>query len=186
MNNKAGGHDTSVVNSVANSSPSVWRNPSQQNTFTQNYAQLPPPPPLPPHFYPQMPSTMHTQFQGYGVPPKIDLIPHNQMHPAQEQGYNEPKVNIINAIRGGCNFLEFENKRQRKYFNRQVGHVSSGQAFRSKWSHIPLVFTEADIKLKKFPREGPLVIRALMGKMRIIYLEVMWGRYSWTMEVLRM
>jgi hypothetical protein len=44
-----------------------------------------------------------------------------------------------------------------------VSHVCVGNVFKTEWSHIPLTFTEADLKLKKYPHEDPLVIKYLFG-----------------------
>jgi hypothetical protein len=73
-------------------------------------------------------------------------------------------VNVINAVSGGSNEPVHETKRQRKDNFRVVNHVCEGKHFRTPWSHIPITFTEAELKLKHFPHNDPLVIRANIGK----------------------
>jgi hypothetical protein len=56
-------------------------------------------------------------------------------------------VNIINAISGGSNEPVHETKRQRQEYYRSVSHICSGKYFHLPWSHIPITFTAADIRL---------------------------------------
>jgi hypothetical protein len=42
--------------------------------------------------------------------------------------------------------------------------VCARRVFKIDWSHILITFTEATLKLKKYPHEDPLVIRAVLGK----------------------
>lgn len=73
-------------------------------------------------------------------------------------------VNVINAISRGSNEPVHEMKRQRKDYLRVVNHVCKGKHFKIPWSHIPITFTEADLKFKHFPHNDPLVIKANIGK----------------------
>jgi hypothetical protein len=57
-------------------------------------------------------------------------------------------MNIINAITGGRNSPEHLSKRQKKEHQREVSHVCAGKVFKMEWSHVPITFTEADLKLK--------------------------------------
>jgi hypothetical protein len=50
-----------------------------------------------------------------------------------------------------------------------VNHVCAGKVFKTEWSRIPITFKEANLKLKKYPLEDPLVIGAVMVK-NMIYL----------------
>ena len=67
-------------------------------------------------------------------------------------------VNIINGISGGSNEPVHETKRQHKEYFRTVSHVSEGR------SHVPISFTQADLRLQHYPHNDPLVIRANIGK----------------------
>jgi hypothetical protein len=73
-------------------------------------------------------------------------------------------VNIINAISGGSNEPVHATKRQRQEYYRSVSHICSGRYFHLPWSHIPITFTAADIRLQHYPHNDPLVIRANIGK----------------------
>jgi hypothetical protein len=73
-------------------------------------------------------------------------------------------VNIINAISGGSNELVHATKHQRQVYYQSVSHICSGKYFHLPWSHIPITFTAADIRLQHYPHNDPLVIRANIGK----------------------
>jgi hypothetical protein len=73
-------------------------------------------------------------------------------------------VNIINAISGGSNEPVHETKRQRQEYYQSVSHICSGKYFHFPWSHIPITFTAADIRLQHYPHNDPIVIRANIGK----------------------
>jgi hypothetical protein len=75
-------------------------------------------------------------------------------HPEpSQQNNNFPTFGTIHTITGGSN-LDFQNKRQKQ----------EGPITRTKWSHIPLTFTEADIKLVSFPHIDAMVITAHIDK----------------------
>ena len=42
--------------------------------------------------------------------------------------------------------------------------MSEGRCFRTTWSHVPISFTQADLRLQHYPHNDPLVIRANIGK----------------------
>jgi hypothetical protein len=73
-------------------------------------------------------------------------------------------VNIINASSGGSNESVHTTKRQRQEYYRSVSHICSRKYFHLLWSHIPITFTAADIRLQHYPHNDPLVIRANIGK----------------------
>jgi hypothetical protein len=73
-------------------------------------------------------------------------------------------VNIINAISGGSNEPVHETKRQRQEYYRSVSHICSDKYFHLPWSHIPITFMVADIRLQHYPHNDPLVIRANISK----------------------
>jgi hypothetical protein len=54
--------------------------------------------------------------------------------------------------------------------------VCEGKHVRTAWSYIPITFTEADLKLKHFPHNDPLVIRANIGKNSVHFFENDMGR----------
>jgi hypothetical protein len=80
------------------------------------------------------------------------LQPPPAQHPEpSQQNNNFPTFGTIHAIIGGSN-LDFQNKQQKREYYHQVNHVTvEGPITQTKLSHIPLTFTEADIKLVSFP-----------------------------------
>jgi hypothetical protein len=57
-----------------------------------------------------------------------------------------------------------ETKHQRKEYLRTVLHVCESKHFRTPWSHVPITFSEADLRLQHYPYNDPLVIRANIEK----------------------
>jgi hypothetical protein len=59
---------------------------------------------------------------------------------------------------GGSN-ADFENKRQRKDYYRQVNHmVIKGAVIKTKWSHMPITFFVEFINLASFPHTDVMAI----------------------------
>jgi hypothetical protein len=147
-------------------------------SYTPSAPQLPPPPP------------MHAQQSSVFVPAWPNPAAHHQTHYSQPPPPPPPKqeapdsrssgmmgmVNIINAISGGSNELVHETKRQRQEYYRSLSHICSGKYFHFPWSHIPITFTAADIRLQHYPHNDPLIIRANIGKNTNYYFDNDVGR----------
>ena len=120
---------------------------------------------LPPPHYNQTWSRSSTpqSYDTASLPPPPKLEP-GQIPERASDGPSGSRVNIINAISGGSNEPVLEMKRQCKEYFRTVSHVSKGQCFRTTWSHVPISFTQADLRLQHYPHNDPLVIRANIGK----------------------
>ena len=74
---------------------------------------------------------------------------------------------MIMPISGGST-LDFENKRQRRDYFRQVHCiVSEGPTKRTQWSHSPITFSEEDVNLISYPHTDALVIEANIQGWRI-------------------
>ena len=74
---------------------------------------------------------------------------------------------MIIPISGGST-LNFENKRQRRDYFRQVHCiVSEGPTKRTQWSHSPITFSEEDVNLISYPHTDALVIEADIQGWRI-------------------
>ena len=74
---------------------------------------------------------------------------------------------MIMPISGGST-LDFENKRQRRDYFRQVHCiVSEGPTRRTQWSHSPITFSEEDVNLISYPHTYALVIEANIQGWRI-------------------
>jgi hypothetical protein len=64
--------------------------------------------------------------------------------------------------------LNFENKRQKREYYHQVSHVAvEGQIMQTKWSHMPLTFTEVDTKLVSFPHIDAMVTTTHIDKWNV-------------------
>jgi hypothetical protein len=57
-----------------------------------------------------------------------------------------------------------ETKHQRKEYLRTISHACEGKHFRTPWSHVPITFSEADLRLQHYPHNDPLVIRVNIGR----------------------
>jgi hypothetical protein len=71
----------------------------------------------------------------------------------------------------GGSALEFETKKERKHYFREVRNICvEGRVPKTRWSHIPITFSEEDVRLQGFPHNDALVIEANIA--------------SWTLEKL--
>jgi hypothetical protein len=58
---------------------------------------------------------------------------------------------------------ELANKKQKKEAQRRVQHVGvQGPFVRSKWSHIPITFSQEDLQLKDYPHNDAMVISCVI------------------------
>jgi hypothetical protein len=65
---------------------------------------------------------------------------------------------LVLPITGGSS-SELANKKQNKEAQRRVQHVGvQGPFVRSKWSHIPITFSQEDLQLKDYPHNDAMVI----------------------------
>jgi hypothetical protein len=63
---------------------------------------------------------------------------------------------------------DFESKKQRKEYFRQVNYVGvEGPIVQSKWSHIPITFTHEDLQLWSFSHTDAFVIQAHVASWEI-------------------
>jgi hypothetical protein len=75
-----------------------------------------------------------------------------------------PTFRTVHIITGGSN-LTIENKRQKREHYRQVNHVAAkGPIVCTKWSHVQIAFTEADIKVTSVPHTDTMVITMHLDK----------------------
>jgi hypothetical protein len=65
---------------------------------------------------------------------------------------------LVLPITGGSSSKP-ANKRQKKEAQRRVQHVGvQGPFIKSKWSHIPITFSQEDLQLKDYPHNDAMVI----------------------------
>jgi hypothetical protein len=65
---------------------------------------------------------------------------------------------LVLPITGGSSF-EPANKKQKKEAQIRVQHVEvQGPYIKSKWSHVPITFSQEDLQLKDYPHNDAIVI----------------------------
>jgi hypothetical protein len=76
---------------------------------------------------------------------------------------NQPSVmKLVLPITGGST-SELDNKRQKKEAQRRLQHVGvQGPFIKSKWSHIPITFSQEDLQLKDYPHNDAMVISCVI------------------------
>jgi hypothetical protein len=63
---------------------------------------------------------------------------------------------VLPITGGSCS--EPANKKQKKEAQRRVQHVGvQGPFIKSKWSHIPITFSQEDLQLKDYPHNDAMV-----------------------------
>jgi hypothetical protein len=160
-------------NNYVNHSAPAWQNPSiGRNPFVNPFQ--------PPHFSPPIPN--YTQpppwqsqvFQAQNVehrpidqyliapPPPPYKGPTTAPLPTKLEGQSAPlpSVGTILPISGGF-ALEFDCKKDRKHYFCEVRNICvEGRVERTRWSHIPITFSEEDVRLQGFSNNDALVIEA--------------------------
>jgi hypothetical protein len=69
---------------------------------------------------------------------------------------------LVLPITGGSS-SEPANKKQKKEAQRRMQHVGvQGPFIRSKWSHIPITFSQEDLQLKDYPHNDAMVISCVI------------------------
>jgi hypothetical protein len=69
---------------------------------------------------------------------------------------------LVLLITGGSS-SEPANKKQKKEAQRRVQHVGvQGPFIKSKWSHIPITFSQEDLQLKDYPHNDAMVISCVI------------------------
>jgi hypothetical protein len=69
---------------------------------------------------------------------------------------------LVFPITGGSG-SEPANKKQKKEAQRRVQHVGmQGPFIKSKWSHIPITFSQEDLQLKDYPHNDAMVISCVI------------------------
>jgi hypothetical protein len=69
---------------------------------------------------------------------------------------------LVLPITGGSS-SEPANKKQKKEAQRRVQHVGvQGPLIKSKWSHIPITFSQEDLLLKDYPHNDAMVISCVI------------------------
>jgi hypothetical protein len=78
----------------------------------------------------------------------------------QDGAASAPKL-VLPITGGSC--LEPANKKQKKEAQRRVQHVGvQGPFIKSRWSHIPITFSQEDLQLKDYPHNDAMVISCVI------------------------
>jgi hypothetical protein len=68
---------------------------------------------------------------------------------------------VLPITGGSCS--EPANKKQKKEIQRRVQHVGVQRPFiKSKWSHIPITFSQKDLQVKDYPHNDAMVISCVI------------------------
>jgi hypothetical protein len=71
-----------------------------------------------------------------------------------------PKL-VLPITGGSCS--EPANKKQKEEAQRRVQHVGvQGPFIKSRWSHIPITFSQEDLQLKDYPHNDAMVISCVI------------------------
>jgi hypothetical protein len=73
----------------------------------------------------------------------------------------------------GCSSFEPSNKKQKKEAQRRVQHIGvQGPYIRTKWSHIPITFSQDDLCLKAYSHKDAMVISCVIKCFVVHYVLV--------------
>jgi hypothetical protein len=79
-----------------------------------------------------------------------------------DQVVTPPATKLVLPITGGSS-SEPANKKQKKEAHRRVHHVGvQGPFIKSKWSHVPITFSQEDLQLKDYPHNDAMVISCVI------------------------
>jgi hypothetical protein len=79
-----------------------------------------------------------------------------------DQATSPSATKLVFPITGGST-SEPANKKQKKEAQRRVQHVGvQGPFIKSKWSHVPITFSQDDLQLKNYPNNDDMVISCVI------------------------
>jgi hypothetical protein len=80
------------------------------------------------------------------------------MDSQSHQAASPSAMKLMLSITSGLSF-EPANKKQKQEAQRRVQHIEvQGPYIKSKWSHVPITFSQEDIQLKDYPHIDAIVI----------------------------
>jgi hypothetical protein len=96
------------------------------------------------------------------VPTSGELTSTTTMASQSNQAVASSATKLVLRIIGGSS-SEPANKKQKKEAQRRVQHVEvQGPFIKSKWSHIPITFSQEDLQLKDYPHNDAMVISCVI------------------------
>jgi hypothetical protein len=79
-----------------------------------------------------------------------------------DQATSPSATKLVLPITGGSS-SELANKKKKKKTQRRVQHVGvQGPFIKSKWSHVPITFSQEDLQLKDYPHNDAMVISCVI------------------------
>jgi hypothetical protein len=73
------------------------------------------------------------------------------------------EASVPNHRLTGGSSSELANKKQKKEAQRRVQHVGvQGPFIKSKWSHVPITFSQEDLQFKDYPHNDAMVISCVI------------------------
>ena len=79
-----------------------------------------------------------------------------------DQAASPSAMKLVLPITGGSS-SKLANKKQKKEAQRRVQHVGvQGPFIKSKWSHVPIIFSQEDLQLKDYPHNDAMVISCVI------------------------
>jgi hypothetical protein len=105
---------------------------------------------------------LRTSPQHWRPPPVNSLPLFELMASFNNQAGATSATKLVLPITGGsCS--EPANKKQKKEAQRRVQHVGvQGPFIKSRWSHIPITFSQEDLQLKDYPHNNAMVISCVI------------------------
>jgi hypothetical protein len=147
--------------------PSQYYHPHNYTTHTSKVHT-----PQPTITYPPAPlqityAAASTQIAQPKIEPNNQPPRPQQSQDSSQQSSSFPTFRTIHTITEGSN-LTFENKRQKREHYRQVNHIAvKGPIVQTKWSHVLITFTKANIKHTCFPHMDTIVITTHINKWNV-------------------
>jgi hypothetical protein len=79
-----------------------------------------------------------------------------------DQAVSASAMKLVLPITGGS-ISEPSNKKQKKEAHRRIQHVGvQGPFIMSKWSHVPITFSQEDLQLKDYPHNDAMVMSCVI------------------------
>jgi hypothetical protein len=91
----------------------------------------------------------------------VNSLPLSELMASFKAGVASASKLVLPITGGSC--LEPANKKQKKEAQRRVQHVGvQGPFIKSRWSHIPITFSQEDLQLKDYPHNDAMVISCVI------------------------
>jgi hypothetical protein len=97
------------------------------------------------------------------APTSGELISTTTTMASQSHQAESPSATKLVLLIIGGSSIKLANKKQKKEAQRRVQHVGvQGPFIKSKWSHMPITFSQEDLQLKDYPHNDAMVISCVI------------------------